>query len=198
MHVALHYLGICMTVSQWDHACSTTLSGYLYACFTMRSCMHTLSGYHYHACRHYTIWVSVWLFHNESMHVALHYLGICMPVSQWDHACSTTISGYLYACFTTESMHVALHYLGICMPVSQWDHVHVALHYLGICMPVSQWEHACSTTLSGYLYDCFTMRSMHVALHYLGICMPVSQWDHACSTTLSGYLYDCFTMRSCM
>ena len=120
MYVALQYLVICMPVSQWDLAYSTTISGYLYACFTLRACMSTtcmfpnehyttLSGYLY-ACftmrscmQHYTIWVSLWLFHNEMMHVALHYLGICMPVSQWDHACSTTLSGYLYDCFTMRS-----------------------------------------------------------------------------------------------
>ena len=104
MHVALQCLGICMCVSQWD-ACSTTVAGYLYACFKMRSCM-----------QHYSIWVFVWLFRNEIMHVALHYLGICMCVPQWDACCttlsgylwlfqneimySTTLSGYLYYCFT--------------------------------------------------------------------------------------------------
>ena len=153
MHVALQCLGICMCVSQWD-ACSTTVARYLSACFTMRSCM-----------QHYTIWVSVWLFHDE-MHVALHYLGICMPVSQWEHACSTTsvcvfhcmVSRYLSACFTMRAC--MLHYsIWVSLCLFPNEIVHVALHYLGICMPVSQRDHACSTTLSGYLYDCFTMRS---------------------------------------
>ena len=40
----------------------------------------------------------------ETEHVALQYLGICMPVSQCEHACRTTVSGYLYACFTMRCM----------------------------------------------------------------------------------------------
>ena len=164
MHVALHYLGICMTVSPWDHACSTTLSGYLWLfqneimyvalhylgiCMNVSqwedACSTTVSGY-------------LWLFQNEIMYVALQYLGISMPVSQWDHACSTTLSGYLYACFTMRSC--MQHYT---IWVSVWlfhnEMMHVALQYLGISMPVSQWDHACSTTVSGHLYACFTMRA---------------------------------------